>query len=500
MFAVRSRLAKPADALRRVLSRQAATGGARPVDNRGNISPEHFVTAVHQALVGRDPDDDLLALGVEHIKAGTPLDQLVRTFVSSPEFREFLESTREPPIEPAEEPPAPSPEPDEQKPLDSVLEATGTHPSAEINILLLQSADPFHYYDMLAETSRTVRRFCQANGLHYECYIGIKRGYFSWHAAYNRITLLKEMIDSGFLGWVLYIDADAYIADHTFNLRAYLWDKSDYAAIFVKPSKQNDAWYHVNDGIFFLNTAAPEARDLVYKWHEVFMNVSEQSLSLASAWGDLPHDQDMLHDVLRDNDQFKSSIFMESPFVLGWDPTGFIRQFTRGEAEGLAERKRIIKSKIDQLLGSADAVGGLPELTERQAKAILSVLFKGLLGQFVHQQAYDQYTPILCQEGLQYGLQRVVDELVDSAQFKSRFTSGDDVELNYDQARIVASALYRSLFEREPDWHALNYIPALLREQGLDIGLQSAIRDMMKTEEFSLQYAARKQNAEANEL
>src|SRR3954447_11671177 len=98
-------------------------------------------------------------------------------------------------------------------------------PSKQPEVLVLQSADPYHYFDMLVETSRTVRHFCQTNGFRYQCVIGIKRGYYSWHATFNRIILLKELIASGYLGWVFYIDADAYIADQTFDLRAYLEEK-----------------------------------------------------------------------------------------------------------------------------------------------------------------------------------------------------------------------------------------------------------------------------------
>src|SRR5690242_17425619 len=37
-------------------------------------------------------------------------------------------------------------------------------PSGQPEVLVLQSADPYHYFDMLVETSRTVRHFCQTNG------------------------------------------------------------------------------------------------------------------------------------------------------------------------------------------------------------------------------------------------------------------------------------------------------------------------------------------------
>src|SRR6266436_878993 len=71
-----------------------------------------------------------------------------------------------------------------------------------MDIICLQTADPFDYYEMLSETSKTVRLYCKDNGIHYHCYIGVKRGYFSWHANFNRIYMVKEVLDSGFRGWI----------------------------------------------------------------------------------------------------------------------------------------------------------------------------------------------------------------------------------------------------------------------------------------------------------
>ena len=67
-----------------------------------------------------------------------------------------------------------------------------------MDIICLQTADPVDYYEMLYETSKTVRMYCKDKGIHYHCYIGIKRGYFSWHASFNRIYMVKEILDSGF--------------------------------------------------------------------------------------------------------------------------------------------------------------------------------------------------------------------------------------------------------------------------------------------------------------
>src|SRR5258708_2102608 len=96
------------------------------------------------------------------------------------------------------------------------VQGTSTPAPAEeddMDIVCLQTADPDIYYDLLYQTSKTVRLYCNRHGIRYESYIGIKRGYFAWHATFNRIFLIKELLDSGFRGWICYIDADAYVAN-----------------------------------------------------------------------------------------------------------------------------------------------------------------------------------------------------------------------------------------------------------------------------------------------
>ena len=44
-------------------------------------------------------------------------------------------------------------------------------------------------------------------------FFGIVRGFHSWQATCNRSGLLKRLIDTGYKGWVCYLDADAFVAD-----------------------------------------------------------------------------------------------------------------------------------------------------------------------------------------------------------------------------------------------------------------------------------------------
>ena len=187
----------------------------------------------------------------------------------------------------------------------------------------------------------------------------------------------------------------------------------------------------------------------------------------------------MLHEVLHENPEFRSSIFLESPDLLGCDP-GFVRQLTRNEADSLAERKRILKCRIDSLLDAGEPVSPFREINEQQAKIIVSALYKGLLGQKPSPEVYDRYTVALRMDGLQYGLNRVIETLVASDEFKTRFESGSGTGLNYGQGRAVANALCRSLLEREADRRALDSIPSILQEQGLEVGLQNVVHHLVR--------------------
>jgi hypothetical protein len=81
------------------------------------------------------------------------------------------------------------------------------------------------YFDMLCLSARANRAYCRRHEIAYQAFVGVKRGFHSWQATYNRIPLLQELVDAGFAGWVLYLDADAYVADLDFDLRLYLADR-----------------------------------------------------------------------------------------------------------------------------------------------------------------------------------------------------------------------------------------------------------------------------------
>jgi hypothetical protein len=217
------------------------------------------------------------------------------------------------------------------------------------DVLLLQTSDPHVYFDMLCLSARTTREYCRRHGLAYQAFIGVKRGFHPWQATFNRIPLLHELAEAGFAGWVLYMDADAYVADLGFDLRGYLSDKAGYAAILT-PITPGVPWWDVNAGVALFNLASAEGRWLIGEWHAAFMAVGDDDLRADAGWQLVRNDQDMLHDILRANEWLRPQVFLQSTELINSDSAKFVRQVLRARADGLASRMRIVQQETERIL------------------------------------------------------------------------------------------------------------------------------------------------------
>src|SRR6516164_5460781 len=128
-------------------------------------------------------------------------------------------------------------------------------------ILTIQTADAELYSRILSITSRVNKIFCKRNDIEYEAFVGIKRGFYPWHACFNRIIILNELVQNGFAGWVFYLDADAYIYDLSFNIRQYL--AAIHEPFIFAPGGTSGQKWDVNDGVFLINLNAPASRKLI---------------------------------------------------------------------------------------------------------------------------------------------------------------------------------------------------------------------------------------------
>lgn len=223
--------------------------------------------------------------------------------------------------------------------------------------ILVQTCDPFVYFDLLTASSRANRAFCRRHGIAYAAFIGIKRGFHSWQAAFNRIVLLQEYLEQGYEGWVLYLDADAFVADPIWDVRAYLADKSEFAAVLT-PGGENVPDWAVNDGVGFFNLRDPACAQLIDAWYRAFMAVPDAALRAASHWGLTTNDQDMLQAILRDQTDLRERVFLESPALINAREAQLVRQVLRAQEPDLQARRRVIEREVAAVLAAMPATRG----------------------------------------------------------------------------------------------------------------------------------------------
>jgi hypothetical protein len=227
------------------------------------------------------------------------------------------------------------------------------------DITFIQTADPVFYYPMLHQTSRTVRQFCIRNGFKYESFVGVKRGHMAWQSTYNRVYMLKEMLDRGVRGWVYYLDADAFIGDMDFDVRHYLSDKGQYAGIF-SGFCASEHGYDINAGGFALNLSHAVAHDLIQKYWRRVEDIPDQDFLHATIWSQsIPDDQWILYDILRDMVETRGlgDSFVFEVANSGYTNHGpFIRQRLRSKSPDFQTRYADIKAEVDGIMrGRRDA-------------------------------------------------------------------------------------------------------------------------------------------------
>ncbi len=200
-----------------------------------------------------------------------------------------------------------------------------------MKISFLQTADAVVYADMLDITARTFRAFAARSGACYESYVGIFRGYHSWQATYNRIPLLKRIVDNQQTGWIVYADADAYIIDLDYDFQEFLSSCAGYALVGTHSGIVPRKWWDVNAGVIALNLDHPLTSRVIYGWYSSFCAITDEEMQNAVCWDQITNDQNLLHEVLESLSQYRSSFLIasEPPFVLNHGEASFIRQALR---------------------------------------------------------------------------------------------------------------------------------------------------------------------------
>ena len=284
-----------------------------------------------------------------------------------------------------------------------------------MDIVILQTADAQRYKRMLDATARTAIEYARRHGLTYENYIGIKRGYFPWHATFNRMFQFRELLDRGFRGWAVYMDADAYIHDLDFDLRTYLRDKADCAGVMTTIPEAPFPWC-INAGVVLLNLGNPQGSEIAVRWRERYLCIDDARLRTMSVWDDGESDQSMLFDILNDDAALRSGVHFDDGSVINSHKAKFIRQLLRSLSPDLGERIRALEAEVDLILGEHSYSANLPSM-------IVSGLYRALLRRDPDPTGLNGYADYIREAGIEDGTQFVANELMNSAEYRERHAS-----------------------------------------------------------------------------
>ena len=213
----------------------------------------------------------------------------------------------------------------------------------------LQTSDPHLYADLLAQTSRTVRAYARRSGCAYESYTGIKRGYWPWQASFNRIYQLQELCDRGYRGWVIYVDADAYVYDQSFSLEGFL-NGIGNKAFAATPSGASANFWDTNNGVFFLNLSHRTGRHIVRQWRRRYEAVSDSDLRRCTDFHMGFDDQSMLHSILQEIPTLYEDCVLCPWELINSPNASFIRQHLRAMSPDLPSRLAAITSAVNDAM------------------------------------------------------------------------------------------------------------------------------------------------------
>ena len=216
-------------------------------------------------------------------------------------------------------------------------------------VTILQTSDAFYYADMLFATSRTVRALCRKQGLEYEAYIGVKRGFYPYQATFNRIYMLSELVERGYKGWALYLDADAFVADLDFDLHSFLLPLAD-KAFLATPSGASDEPWDVNAGVFFMNLSHPDGLTILKQWRAAYEAADEDRLRECASWYTGLDDQQMLHEILKSLPSRNETCSLLPWELINSPSATFIRQHLRAMHDDMAIRIAAIKREVEQVM------------------------------------------------------------------------------------------------------------------------------------------------------
>jgi hypothetical protein len=340
-----------------------------------------------------------------------------------------------------------------------------------MTVTFIQTADAFNYKPMLDITSKTVIEFCRRHGHAYESYVGVKRGFHPWQASFNRLFMLKDLMDSGHRGWIVHMDADAFIYDLNFDLNTYLADKGDRAGVLTPIGMER--YWEINNGVMLVNLAHPIAQRVVEEWHRRYMAVSDETLLELSEWpGDI-NDQTFLFNILDEDQEAREAFFYQDKRLLN-DPYGeFIRQILRAFMPKQSDRLEVVRTAVEEVIPNGD-----DDVVARLYPLIMSNLFRILLHRDVDAGALDNYRRRFIEKGIDTAFRETFAEILVSREY---------LELHPTvPPHLTVGMGYKWILGRDGDEKGMNaYVEAI---KGGSMSIADIRRDMLTSEEFASSY------------
>jgi len=233
-----------------------------------------------------------------------------------------------------------------------------------MKVHFIQSCDPRIYIRMVNHTMPTVLEYCEKWDCTFDFFVGVRKGAKPWHAALNRVFVLKDLVNEKFDGWVIHLDADAFIFDVGFDVRHYLAEREKYALIAAPSGVQPPHWWDINNGVFAINLSDRRGVEIVDDWHARIAALDDDLLRAEARWADVVDDQNQLHLALESKPHLEPFVLHD---VMNFNGGArFIRQVLRAEgdmdkrieiiARTLAHRGRVGRTDPDREAIYDDAV------------------------------------------------------------------------------------------------------------------------------------------------
>jgi hypothetical protein len=181
--------------------------------------------------------------------------------------------------------------------------------------------------------------------------------------------MMKELMDEGHEGWVLYLDADAYVHDLDFPIVEYLVTNNQAAMIAVRTHSCAEYW-DINAGVLFLNFGHPVARAIVRDLIERLTRATQTPEFLANEWPDpdiVLDDQSLLQKILIENPRWQEGVRYEPQTMMNSLHATFIRHHLRAMTSTLSERIKSIQAEVDEVFRAFATV-------DETAEGILPIL------------------------------------------------------------------------------------------------------------------------------